>query len=334
MKTGLTTTCLIGVALIAITGTTDTSGADVGFSLKETKSGVTVSHRGKLFVKYVIDQANKPFLWPVIGPDGEAMTRAYPMEKIEGERHDHPHHRSFWFGHQGIDGFDTWHEALTILERRGTDEQKKERLAGLGSTVHRRFTKLTADRRAATIVSENDYVGSDGRKLLSDLRTLVFRIDRNKRVIDFDIKLMASYGPASLGDKKDSGFSVRVPTSMDVDSKQGGTIVNSRGLKDKAAWGKRAEWVDYSGPVNGKTLGVAILNHPSSLRHPTPWHVRTYGLLTANPFGTRSLDKSADDGTIHLKQGESVILRHRVILHRGDAKAAKIAAEFAAYAQE
>lgn len=306
--------------------------AKKGFAVEETKSGITVSLNGELFTKYVIDQANKPFLWPVMGPGGVEMTRAYPMQKVDGERHDHPHHRSFWFGHQGMDGFDTWHEKLTIMERRGSDEDKRKRLAGLGSTVHRKFRKVTADRNSATIISENDYVGGDGRKLLSDVRTFVFRAARGKHIIDVDIELIATYGEATLSDKKDSGFSVRVPTSMDVDSKQGGTVVNSNGIRDKAAWGKRAKWVDYHGPVEGKTMGVAILNHPSSLRHPTPWHVRTYGLFTANPFGAKALDRKADDGTIKLKKGDSVKLRHRVIFHRGDEKAAKIEEEFQAYA--
>ena len=69
------------------------------FQVKKTKSGVTVNYKGQLLTRYVIDQSNKPFLWPVIGPNGNEVTRAYPMEKREGERHDHPHHRSLWFGH-------------------------------------------------------------------------------------------------------------------------------------------------------------------------------------------------------------------------------------------
>ena len=120
---------------------------------------------------------------------------------------------------------------------------------------------------------------------------------------------------------------------MDVDSKKGGRVINSNGITDKAAWGKRAEWVDYHGPVNGKPVGEAILNHPSSFRHPTPWHVRTYGLFTANPFGLRSLGQGKDS-SFTLKKGESVTLRHRVIFHLGDEKAAKIAEEYKAYALE
>ena len=84
-----------------------------GFTVEKTKAGVTVNYDGKLFTRYIIGQSNKPFLWPVIGPNGAEMTRAYPMEKREGEKHDHPHHRSLWFGHQGVGGFDTWHEPMT-----------------------------------------------------------------------------------------------------------------------------------------------------------------------------------------------------------------------------
>lgn len=334
MRTQIIVRYLFCLAVALLLNFPSAFAAKKGFAVEETKSGVTVKLNGKLFTKYVIDQANKPFLWPVIGPGDVEMTRAYPMAKVDGERHDHPHHRSFWIGHQGTDGFDTWHEEMTIMERRGTAEQKKQRLAGLGSTVHRKFREVSAGKSSATIIAENDYVGSDGRKLLSDVRTFVFRAAKGKHIIDVDIELIASHGEMTLSDKKDAGFSVRVPTSMDVDSKKGGTVINSNGIRDKAAWGKRAKWVDYNGPVNGKKMGVAILNHPSSLRHPTPWHVRTYGLFTANPFGTKSLDKTAPDGAIKLKKGESVKLRHRVIFHRGDEKAAKIAEEFKAYAAE
>ena len=54
------------------------------FSVEKTKAGVTVKYDGKLFTRYVGGQSNKPFLWPVIGPSGDEVTRAFPMEKREG----------------------------------------------------------------------------------------------------------------------------------------------------------------------------------------------------------------------------------------------------------
>ena len=70
-------------------------------------------------------------------------------------------------------------------------------------------------------------------------------------------------------------------------SKAGGSSI-ADGQTNAAAWGKRAEWVDYHGPVDGETVGIAIFNHPSSFRYPTGWHVRTYGLFAANPFAEHS----------------------------------------------
>ncbi len=290
-----------------------------GFSVGTTKDGVTIKFEGALFTRYVIGQSNKPFIWPIIGPNGNEVTRAFPMEKREGERHDHPHHRSLWFGHQGIGGFDTWHEPAS------------GRKTSLGSTVHRKFVKVQGGE-TAVIVTRNDYVGG-GKKLLADERTHIFKMENGQRIIDVNITFTAEYGDCVLGDKKDAGFSVRIATSMDVDSKKGGSIVNSNGITDKTAWGKRAEWVDYHGPVKGKTVGVAILNHPKSFRHPTPWHVRTYGLFTANPFGLKSLGQGKDGG-FTLEKGKSITLRHRVIFHKGDEKTAKIAQAYKTYANE
>ena len=298
--------------------------------MEKTGAGATVKYDGKLVTNYVVGESNKPFLWPVIGPGGAKMTRAYPMAEVEGERRDHPHHRSVWFGHQSIDGFDTWHEPRTILERRGSEADKKKRLAGLGPTVHRKFTTLSGGK-TAVIVAQNDSVSSEGRKLLADVRTLTFRMGLDRLVLDYDIVFTAKYGDCRIGDMKDSGFSVRVPTPMDVDSKKGGRILNSEGQADRAAWGKRAKWVSYTGPVEGKTLGVAILNHPDSFRHPTPWHVRTYGLFTANPFGTRAIAKEKD-GAFVLEKGKSFRLRHRVIFHAGGTEKAGIEQAWQDYA--
>jgi hypothetical protein len=154
------------------------------------------------------------------------------------------------------------------------------------------------------------------------------------RQIDFDITLTAKPGAVTFGDTKEGCFGVRVASTIKVDAKLGGEIVNAEGLKDKEAWGKRSPWVDYHGPVAGQQVGIAILNHPSSFRYPTYWHVRTYGLFAANPFGVSDFtgQKSAT-GEYVLPQGQSISLRYRVLLHKGDEKAAGVAAAFADYAK-
>ena len=114
---------------------------------------------------------------------------------------------------------------------------------------------------------------------------LTFYRTEGSRIIDFEITLKATDGPVTFGDTKEGMFGLRVASSMDVNKKKGGKITNAEGLTDDQAWGKASPWVDYTGPVEGKTVGIAILNHPRSFRYPTTWHVRTYGLFAANPFG-------------------------------------------------
>ena len=84
--------------------------------------------------------------------------------------------------------------------------------------------------------------------------------------------------------------------------------------------------------LDGKTAGVAILNHPSSFRYPTYWHVRTYGLFAANPFGLHNFIGKEHDGSHAMEKGDSFTLRYRVIFHRGDVKAARIQEAFNEYA--
>ncbi len=308
------------------------------FTITESKGSVDIKVDGEPFATYVLDQANKPYLYPVYGPTGKQMTRAYPMKTIEGERHDHPHHRGINFGHEGINGVDTWSERLTWeeLKQRGERwvKRSEDRMKALGRIKHRKFTKLKTTKDSAVIEQLCDYLDAKGKRVLTEKRRLTFRADGGTRTIDFDQDLIASDGDAHFEDKKDSGLSIRVPTSMDVTSEKGGRIVNSNGNRDLDAWSKTGKWCDYNGPVGGEHLGVAILNHPSSFRHVTRWHVRTYGLFTANPFASKQFNKNDPDVSFTLKAGEEIKLRHRFLFHRGDEKAAGIEKAWKAYAKQ
>ncbi len=307
------------------------------FTVKNADDGVEIQIDGQLFTKYNFGhETNKPYFWPVVGPTGKEMTRAYPMKDVPGENQDHPHHRSFWFGHQRVNGFDTWHEPLTLEQRYAKKPAElQKRLAGLGATVHTAIKKAESAGDSAVLEVTNDYRDSAGNTLMSDVRVFRFHMDADtgSRIVDAQLTFTGGENGVTLGDAKDSGFNLRVAHSMCVDAKQSGAIVNSNGDRDKAAWGKRAAWCDFNGPVEGEHLGVAILDHPKNMRHPTPWHARTYGLFTANPFGMKSVAKEAD-GTLKLAKGESLTLRYRVVFHRGDEKEAKIAEAFEAFAAE
>ena len=98
--------------------------------------------------------------------------------------------------------------------------------------------------------------------------------------------------PVTLKDTKEAGLcSLRLPKPISDNP----TLTNAAGQTgEKDTWGKPAPWCDISGQINGKPYGVAVLDHPSNPRHPTRWHVREYGLLSANPFGLHDYDKKAN----------------------------------------
>jgi hypothetical protein len=239
------------------------------------------------------------------------------------------------FGHEDIAGFNTWHEKATFGEKKKPEEVAKI-MAKTAVIQHKAFRGVKADPSHAEFIAVSDHLRPDGTRFLTEETRYTFRATPDARIIDVDMDLIASDGAVVVKDIKDAGYSVRVAHSMAVDSKQGGEIVNAQGDKNAEAWGTRSPWVDYHGPVGGEKLGVAFLNHPSSFRHPTPWHVRTYGLFTANPFGLKTVDKTkkAADGTFELANGDRIKLRHRIVYHKGDEIEAKVAELFKAYAAE
>ena len=198
--------------------------AQSGFTTDKTPSGgVIVKQDGKLFAEYIVDQANKPYLAPVFGPAGKQMTRNYPMKTIDGETHDHPHHRGICFGHEEIGGIEFWAEKKTYDEmnakKPGTGDVH---LAKLGSTKHRAYELVKAGQDGAVIDDIIDWLDPNGKKLLEEHRRMYFHAADGTWIIDMDQDLIASEGAVRVEDRKDAGLSIRVPTSMAVDSKLGG----------------------------------------------------------------------------------------------------------------
>jgi hypothetical protein len=289
-----------------------------GVALRQTASNVVVTADGKLFTEYHFSGTPKPILYPVIGPTGDAMTRNFPMRDVPGEEHDHPHHRSIWFGHGLVNGEDFWTER-----------------ASSGRIFHRGFTQLESGSDRAVLQSHNDWVSASGKVICADERTLTFhRGDTNARWIDFTITLRATNGELILGDTREGTMAVRVAESMRVTHGTGGHIENRSGQTDLEAWGRRAEWCDYSGPLPSGMAGIALLDHPSNPRHPTWWMVRDYGLLAANPFGQHEFENLADEkaGELRLPAGGSVTFRYRIVLHRGELAEARLQEHFQNFA--
>jgi hypothetical protein len=296
-----------------------------GVKITELDGKVRVEVNGELFTEYVFKGAPHVYFYPVIGPGGTAMTRNFPMKEVEGEERDHVHHRSLWYSHGAVNGIDFWAET-----------------ARAGKILHDKFLEVKSGKESGMIRSQNKWVAPNGDVICTSEETFrVYARPANERLFDFDITLKAGEKEVVLGDTKEGSMGIRVAETMRSKpnkhnaGKPAGQIVLSTGVTGDDTWGKRAEWCDYYGPVGGRTLGVAIFDHPKNPRHPTWWHVRNYGLFAANPFGIHDFEKkAAGAGNMTIAPNQSVTFRYRFYMHEGDEKQGRVAERYKEYAQK
>jgi hypothetical protein len=289
-----------------------------GVRIAEVDGKYRVEIDGALFTELHVRGAARPYLYPVIGPTGENMTRHWPMKEGANEQKDHPHHRSLWFTHGDVNGHDFWHG------KRG--EQ----------IVPDRVEAMTSGPGTGVLRRRNRWELKGGKVVCTDTRTLRFHRRPDCRMIDFEVTLHASHGPVTMGDTKEGTMAIRVAPTMRLRGKVGrGHILNSEGVRDNATWGKRAAWCDYHGPLAGKTVGVAIFDHPGNPKHPTWWQVRDYGLFAANPFGVSYFErKPRGTGDVKIAAGKGLTFRYRFYFHAGDTARARVAEHYRTYAAE
>jgi len=293
--------------------------ADVKLDRKADQIEVTID--GTPFTTFYFgSNLNKPYLHPLRAADGTIVTRRWPIEAdSQGESKDHPHHQGVWLGEKYVNGLNYW--------------ENSKLGPGVGKIA---LEKIVTAKGGKTGVIEAvfNWLDPDGKPILLEDRRMVFYSGNGQnRMFDFDAKLTAVGGPVNFGDTKEGTFAIRLNDKLTEKSK-GGMMTNAEGAQGmKSVWGKQSPWVDYSGTIDGKPLGIAILNHSSSFRYPTRWHSRDYGLFAANPFGEKEMatGKESKEGNYILEPGKSISLKYRIIIHPGSTSDAKIADLFAKY---
>jgi hypothetical protein len=319
MKRHFPAVCLVLLLSLTRAACVSADESPVQISQADGKFVVTVS--GQPFCEVDYQSYAKPIVYPIFGPDQVAMTRNYPMRSgAPGEATDHPHHKSMWFGHGDVNGVSFWDEK--------------------GKTINE-TAELVAGGELPAVRLESRLVDPAGKLVCRETMLLSFGADEAQRWIDWQITAHAGEEPLVFGDTKEGTAALRVHPHLRPDNKatRGTPIalakaVNSEGLKGDDIWGKRAKWVDYSGTIDGHLVGIAFFDHPGNLRHPTYWHARSYGLFAANPFGLSHFVGSGSDGTHTVPAGDSLVLRYRIVFHRGDAETAKVEQIYQDYVQQ
>ena len=297
---------------------------------------IDVSIGGKPFTTYYFGtESPKPYLYPLRSAEGIIVTRGFPMvTSIPGESRDHPHHRSMFFAHGDINGVDFWGEAqfeekapVKVSGKTYTSEELPK-----GRTVFSRLEESTGGPDSGTLRAVFGLLTSNGQVIGSETQEYTFRGDESTRTIDCSFTITADHGtPLKMGDTKEGTFAIRVVRNLQEPSVK---MLNSEGGDgEKNIWGKRADWVDYSGVVGGERIGIAIFDNPHNIKHPTYWHARGYGLFAVNPFGEHDFyNDPKRDGSVTIATGAALTLRYRVLIHDGDAAEAKVAEAYARYA--
>jgi len=268
---------------------------------KEEDRVVSILDQGELFSTYHGDgQVARPYFYPLHAPGQIQVTRGLGQDEVK----DHVHHRSLWISHGDVNGTNNW-----------SDEE------GHGRTVCKEMSGLFSGPVAAGFSTTGSWETASGIPLLEErLAVRAFGGTDPLRILDVELTLGAYDQDLVFGDTKEGGLlSARLASSIEVRSQRGGQITNAHGGKNEdETWGRRSPWCHYGGWVEGKRVGLAIMDHPFNPHHPTYWHVRDYGLMTANPFGiSHFLGNSALRGDWTLKAGDQARFCYRVIVHVG-----------------
>jgi len=228
-------------------------------SLMDDGLSAKIQFNGKLFAQYLGKGYAKPIIYPIIGPGETNMVRNWPItEAAAGEAKDHPHHTSLWYTHGAVNGIDFWAQG-----------QGKGTIVPTGTLTVK--ASSSGETGNVALTSANQWRGPDGKVVLTDERVVTFHLlTDDNRAIDFRVTLIASEGEVTFGDTKEGSMGIRTNPALRLKGPVAkGKAVNSEGVEDGKLWGKRATWVDYWAPIDGKTIGMAIFDHPSNPRHPT-----------------------------------------------------------------
>ena len=337
---GLAAVLLATLSLAVLSLMAATSMA-VPVKLKRGQDRIDVTIGGRPFTTYYfLPDVAKPYLMPLQTASGIVISRPFPVGNYISE-HDladpgpniEPHQRPLYFAHGDINGLDFWGELAT-------EKYLKHHKKNLAAPVphhafgHMSLMKVEEVREgpeSATVRARFSLEDESNHKIAEETQTYTFSGDDQTRTIDCEYIISATAGPVVMGDTKEGTFGIRLSREL---SEPHDHMLNSHGAQgEPAIWGKTADWVDYSGIVSGKPVGIVAFDSPKSFRHPTTWHARAYGLLAANPFGLREFTKDPkQDGSYTIQPGQSLTFQYRVVIYDGELTPSRIAHLYRHYA--
>ena len=274
------------------------------------------------------DTLEKPVLYPIAAANGTKVTRGFPLDPIPGEPTDHPHHIGTWLNFENVNGLDFWNNSFAIPAAKKnmygwikTDRIIETKDGTTGSlTYHANWT----NQQNETLLEETtkfEFSGTDRLRIIDRFTTLKAATEVNFTDAKdglLGIRLAQPLQIATMEDKKftdDKGIVTVVKGRADTIAN--GNYITSEGKQGDAAWSTRGRWCKVYAKMGVDSVSVVVIDHPQNPNYPTFWHARGYGLFAANPLGEKIFTNGKSAKNLHLKKGESVVFRYRIVVDNG-----------------
>lgn len=267
------------------------------FSAYAFGANIWVRIDNRVFTCYRANVDQKyPYLYPLAGPaTGLSMTD----ETCE----PWPHHRSVFFGCDRVNGANYWQEG----NDRGQIVSRGPKLEPL------RNQKGSNAPGEVAITDICDWRVPGQSPVIEDRRRYTITApSRDLRLLDVDITVTAKVD-IHISRTNHSLFGIRA--ARELAPVGGGMLINSNGQSgEKATFGLPAKWCGYQGRRLGIAESIVVMDHPNNPWAPDcPWFTRDYGNISPTPFLWIDEQKGWN-----LPVGQSIRLRYRVVVTKGE----------------
>jgi hypothetical protein len=287
-----TVSILVGLAMLA---GSCANGAD-SFHVDRHDNRLTVRWNDQQIATYSWrdEKILRPYFAHVHTLGGTRITRNHPpVPEHDATDHDSMH-PGLWLSLGDLNGHDFWRNKARVEHVKFVAEPQ-------------------AGAEEASFAVLNRYLSADGKaEVCRETARYTFCRREHGWSLDWRSEMQSPEHDLSFGAQEEMGLGVRMASGLTVD-KGSGTIRNDAGGKNGAGtWGHNCQWLDYSGSLEGRGVGILVRPHDDNPRK--CWaHSRDYGLMVLNPF-PRPDTHPAPPRTV-VKRGESLRLGYSLYLH-------------------
>jgi len=272
------------------------------FKWEQTDVSVALKNGSKTVWRFYYGKdKDKPFFHPLALLDGTELT--------EESHQNHPWHHGLWFSWKYINEVNFWEENIKTGKAKGKNSWSNVKIE-----THSDYSAEIAIDLSYTLPDEKEPVLREKRRMLVSAPD-----DNGTYCIDWESIFMASSGrdvrldrtplPNEPGGKRFGGYaglSVRfkeTATDIQVHTEKGRATEWQHGRLRGEAW-----TMDYSGLIDGKAAGIAIMESPANLNAPTMWYAINSRMKFFSPAVLCKRPYT-------LGAGDSITLRYRICVH-------------------